>query len=249
MKRKISSLILAIAVILSLNMPAFAACDVPCGSCDAYALLWLLRQCGDCSGAREMPLDANMLLHQWLTGAHTGNGMADALEPSAKPEESNTKPDTSTQPPAPEPKPKPEQPAPEVSDIPAESAGTSVHAYEREVVRLVNAERAKYGLSALREDERLCAVARMKSQDMHDLGYFDHNSPTYGTPFQLMKAQGITYRTAGENIAMGYRTPEAVVSAWMASSGHRANILNASYTTIGVGYVADGHYWTQHFTG
>ena len=112
----------------------------------------------------------------------------------------------------------------------------------------MNVERAKYGLAALTEDASLTRTARMKSQDMHDNRYFDHNSPTYGSPFDLMKAQGIRYRTAGENIAMGYATPEAVVSAWMNSSGHRANILNASYTKIGVGYVANGNYWTQHFT-
>ena len=66
---------------------------------------------------------------------------------------------------------------------------------------------------------------------------------------ELMKSQGIQYRAAGENIAMGYATPEAVVNAWMNSSGHRANILNSSYTRIGVGYVESGNYWTQHFAG
>ena len=126
---------------------------------------------------------------------------------------------------------------------------SSVRAYEQEVIRLVNVERAKYGLKPLTEDWELSRVARYKSQDMHDRRYFDHNSPTYGTPFQMMKAFGLSYRSAGENIAMGYRTPQAVVTGWMNSSGHRANILNSSYTKIGVGYVADGNYWTQHFIG
>lgn len=124
-----------------------------------------------------------------------------------------------------------------------------VRTYEQEVIRLVNVERAKYGLSPLTEDWELSRVARYKSQDMHDRRYFDHNSPTYGTPFQMMKAFGLTYRSAGENIAMGYRTPQAVVTGWMNSSGHRANILNSSYKKIGVGYVADGNYWTQQFIG
>ena len=84
---------------------------------------------------------------------------------------------------------------------------------------------------------------------MRDKGYFSHTSPTYGTPFQMMKSFGISYRTAGENIAYGYATPQAVMNGWMNSSGHRANILNASYTRIGVGYVPSGHYWTQLFTG
>lgn len=126
---------------------------------------------------------------------------------------------------------------------------TSVRAYEQEVIRLVNVERTKAGLKALTEDWELSRVARYKSQDMHDLRYFSHTSPTYGSPFDMMKAFGIHYRTAGENIAMGYRTPAAVVQGWMNSPGHRANILNASYTKIGVGYVASGNYWTQHFIG
>ena len=79
--------------------------------------------------------------------------------------------------------------------------------------------------------------------------YFSHTSPTYGSPFQMMKAFGLSYRTAGENIAYGQRTPQEVVNAWMNSSGHRANILNSSYTQIGVGYVANGNYWTQMFIG
>ena len=111
------------------------------------------------------------------------------------------------------------------------------------------AERAKHGLAALTEDWELSRVARYKSQDMHDNRYFAHNSPTYGTPFRMIRAFGLSYRTAGENIAMGYAAPAAVVAGWMNSEGHRANILSSSYTKIGVGYVADGHYWTQQFIG
>ena len=84
---------------------------------------------------------------------------------------------------------------------------------------------------------------------MKDRGYFSHTSPTYGTPFQMIRAFGLTCRYAGENIAMGYATPQAVVEGWMNSSGHRANILSADYTRIGVGYVAAGNYWTQLFLG
>lgn len=126
---------------------------------------------------------------------------------------------------------------------------TSVSNYEEEVVRLVNIERAKNGLSALETDWQLSRVARYKSQDMKDKNYFSHTSPTYGTPFQMMKSFGISYRYAGENIAKGQRTPQEVVTAWMNSSGHRANILNANYKKIGVGYVASGNYWTQMFIG
>lgn len=123
----------------------------------------------------------------------------------------------------------------------------SVTAYETEVVRLVNDVRKANGLKPLLQDWQLSRVARYKSQDMRDLGYFSHTSPTYGSPFNMMKSFGISYKTAGENIAKGYSTPKAVVDAWMNSSGHRANILNPSYTHIGVGFVASGNYWTQMF--
>lgn len=126
---------------------------------------------------------------------------------------------------------------------------SSVTAFENEVIRLVNEIRVQNGLQALSADWELSRVARYKSQDMVDNRYFSHTSPTYGTPFQMIRAFGLSYRSAGENIAYGYAAPQAVVNAWMNSSGHRANILNASYTRIGVGYVSAGHYWTQMFIG
>lgn len=125
----------------------------------------------------------------------------------------------------------------------------TVVSFEREVIRLVNEIRVQNGLKPLTEHWELSRVARYKSQDMVDNRYFSHTSPTYGSPFQMIKAFGLSFRTAGENIAYGQRTPQAVVNAWMNSSGHRANILNASYTQIGVGYAAAGHYWTQMFIG
>lgn len=121
--------------------------------------------------------------------------------------------------------------------------------YEAEVIRLVNDIRKQNGLSPLTANWELSRVARYKSQDMVDNRYFAHNSPTYGTPFEMMRAFGLSFRTAGENIAYGYATPQKVVDGWMNSSGHRANILNASYKQIGVGYVAKGNYWTQMFMG
>ena len=135
----------------------------------------------------------------------------------------------------------------QVINIP--TTDSSVLSYEKEVVRLVNVERTKAGLGELTYDWELSRVARIKSQDMKDNKYFSHTSPTYGSPFQMMKSFGISYRSAGENIARGQATPQAVVNAWMNSSGHRANILNSSFTHIGVGYVADGKYWTQMFIG
>ena len=126
---------------------------------------------------------------------------------------------------------------------------SSVASYEHEVVRLVNEIRQQNGLKPLTENWELSRVARYKSQDMLDNRYFSHTSPTYGSPFQMIKAFGLSYSTAGENIAKGYASPQAVVNGWMNSSGHRANILNVSYTQIGIGYVAQGNYWTQMFIG
>lgn len=121
--------------------------------------------------------------------------------------------------------------------------------YENEVIRLVNEIRTENGLKPLKTNWELSRIARYKSEDMSSNRYFSHTSPTYGTPFQMIRAFGLSYRSAGENIAYGQRTPAAVVNAWMNSSGHRANILNASYTQIGVGYCASGNYWTQMFIG
>ncbi|WP_404403371.1 CAP domain-containing protein [Jeotgalibacillus malaysiensis] len=121
--------------------------------------------------------------------------------------------------------------------------------FEAQVIELTNQERSKYGLPALSADPELSAVAEEKSADMARNQYFSHTSPTYGSPFDMMKTYGIDYRSAGENIAMGQQTPEQVVTAWMNSEGHRQNILSTSYTHIGVGYVGDGNYWTQMFIG
>ncbi len=129
------------------------------------------------------------------------------------------------------------------------AASSGVSAIENEVVTLVNEIRRSNGLSELKLNQKLSSVARTKSQDMRNKGYFSHTSPTYGTPFEMITEFGISYRTAGENIAKGYSSAKAVVDGWMNSEGHRANILNSSFTEIGVGYVADGNYWTQMFIG
>ena len=138
-------------------------------------------------------------------------------------------------------------PPTEDNDVPP--TDSNMNEYEKEVIRLVNEIRVSNGLGELVADEELSRVARIKSQDMKDNNYFSHTSPVYGSPFDMMKSFGISYKTAGENIARGQVTPQAVVNGWMNSVGHRANILNGSYNTIGVGYVADGNYWTQMFVG
>lgn len=123
----------------------------------------------------------------------------------------------------------------------------NIKAIENEVIALTNQERAKQGLPPLKQNWELSRVARYKSEDMSDKNYFSHTSPTYGSPFNMIKSFGISHSAAAENIAQGQRTAAEVVKAWMNSSGHRANILNGTYTEIGVGYDPDGNYWTQMF--
>ncbi|WP_445678079.1 CAP domain-containing protein [Psychrobacillus sp. FSL H8-0484] len=119
----------------------------------------------------------------------------------------------------------------------------------QQVVDLTNQERAKAGLKPLQLDTKLTQSAQAKSQDMKNKNYFSHTSPTYGSPFDQMKAFGVTYSSAAENIAMGQRSATEVMNAWMTSPGHKANIMNPSYTHIGVGLSDSGYYWTQQFIG
>lgn len=127
---------------------------------------------------------------------------------------------------------------------------STIKAIEKEVIELTNLERQKNGLQPLRHNWELSRVARYKSNDMRDNNYFSHTSPIYGSPFKMIRDFGINFSTAGENIAMGQTTAKQVVSSWMNSSGHRANILNKSFTEIGVGYAKDSKgriFWTQMF--
>ena len=164
--------------------------------------------------------------------------------------------------PAPEAKPVPEtKPAPEATPAPATPAPTpekpatpveaapnaSVSAIEKEVLDLTNAERQKAGLAPLQTDSNLMNSARQKSTDMATNKYFSHTSPTHGSPFDQMKANGVSYKSAAENIAMGQRTAEEVVKGWMESPGHKENILTPDFTHIGIGYDENGNYWTQQF--
>lgn len=124
--------------------------------------------------------------------------------------------------------------------------------YEAEVINLINQERANEGLPALSSQSQLTSAARTHSDDMACNNFFSHTSPTTGSPFDRIVAAGYSYSAAGENIAAGYGSPSALVDGWMNSSGHRANILSASFTQIGVGYAywaeSDyGAYWTAVF--
>ena len=142
----------------------------------------------------------------------------------------------------------------EQSDASENSSGSGgqtaqIGSEAQEILRLVNEQRAKNGLAALTLSDKLCELATLKAEDMVANNYFDHTSPTYGTPFEMLRQFGVSYRSAGENIAAGQRTPEEVMNAWMNSSGHRANILSADYTELGVGLATGprGTYWVQLF--
>ncbi|WP_026907981.1 CAP domain-containing protein [Paucisalibacillus globulus] len=141
--------------------------------------------------------------------------------------------------------PQQQQQKPQQAQQQTENHGLSQ--FESDVVALTNKERTQAGLSTLQVDTKLSQVAREKSNDMQKNGYFSHTSPTYGSPFDMMRDFGITYRSAGENIAQGQSSPAEVVQAWMNSQGHRENILNANFTHIGVGYNTQGKQWTQMF--
>ncbi|MGM8363881.1 CAP domain-containing protein [Virgibacillus sp. W0181] len=197
------------------------------------------------------------LFNKYFSNWKWNQGNADSTEKQQEPQQ--PKPEQPKQEkPAPQPKPeqtKPEAPAPQQKPEQPQQEQTNNHEqgqlsqFEREVVELTNNERTQQGLAPLKIDAELSRVAREKSRDMSVNGYFAHNSPTYGSPFDMMKSYGISYRTAGENIAKGQRTPQEVVNGWMNSSGHRANILNGDFTHIGVGYVKQGNHWTQQFIG
>jgi uncharacterized YkwD family protein len=142
-------------------------------------------------------------------------------------------------------------PATQPTPAPSTTPASGLTADEQAMVNLANQERAKAGLKPLAVDTRLVSLARQKSQDMITNNYFGHQSPTYGSPFDMMKKAGVTYRTAGENLA-GASTVQQAHSGLMNSSGHRANILNPNFTHIGIGAVKGGRYgamWTQMFIG
>ncbi|MEK3882867.1 CAP domain-containing protein [Paenibacillus sp. PL2-23] len=164
--------------------------------------------------------------------------------PTAKPTATPAPTAKPTATPAPTAKPT-ATPAPTAK--PTATPAPAASALQQEIVTLVNQERAKVGLPGLQMDELLNKVAMEKARDMDVNNYFSHTSPTYGSPFDMMKAFGVKYNYAGENIASGQPTAARVMSDWMNSPGHRANIVNANFTKIGVGYV-NGE-WVQMFIG
>ena len=143
----------------------------------------------------------------------------------------------------------PEVEVPEI-DTPTEDNNTTTsHAYIQQVVDLVNAERAKEGLSPLTIDTKVQAAAQVRAVECEQS--FSHTRPNGSSFSTALKEQNVSYMSAGENIAWGQRSPEEVMNGWMNSSGHRANIMNPNFTTIGVGYYQNANgtnYWCQLFT-
>ena len=128
---------------------------------------------------------------------------------------------------------------------------STMNSDEKEVFNLINTQRANNGLTALKVDEEVQRVARIKAEDMVANNYFSHTSPTYGSPFDMLKSFKISYKTAGENIAANSSNSGAV-NAWMNSSGHKANILNSNFNYTGIGIVSSSKYgkiFVQMFIG
>ena len=128
---------------------------------------------------------------------------------------------------------------------------SNMNSDEKEVFDLINKQRTNNGLAALKNDSEVQRVARIKAQDMVDNNYFSHTSPTYGSPFDMLKSFKISYKTAGENIA-GNSSNSSAVTAWMNSSGHKTNILNSNFNYTGIGVVSSPKYgkmYVQLFIG
>ena len=138
--------------------------------------------------------------------------------------------------------------APSEDNTEDSQAGIENESYVNEVISLVNEQRAANGLLALKKDVTLCKAATARA--IETVSSFSHTRPNGQSCFTVLDEYGYSYRGAGENIAMGQSSPSEVVNAWMNSEGHRANILNSSFTKIGVGCHSSGStlYWSQFFT-
>lgn len=145
----------------------------------------------------------------------------------------------------------PETPAPETeapeTQAPTPSPEESVHPYVLRVLELVNEERAAAGLNPVTLDTAASRAALVRAKET--VKSFSHTRPDGRNFTTALTEQGVNYRMAGENIAWGQRSPEQVMEGWMNSAGHRANIMNESYTHIGIGYHQENgvNYWTQLF--
>jgi uncharacterized YkwD family protein len=255
MKKRIIALTLAVLVALS-STSAFAATTNCIRVNYKYNLNDLLKNAKKVTiNGKEVDLktiDWKALLKQDGPAEKPVTPAQKPAVPAEKPAAPVQKPAAPVQKPA-APVQKPVAPA-EKPAAPAQnntSVPSSNLTYEQKVVELVNVERQKAGLPALKMDAAISNAARAKSKDMAVNNYFAHQSPTYGSAGDMLRQFGISWRAWGENIAAGQSTPEIVVNAWMNSPGHRANILSSNFNKIGVGYATNASgrpYWTQIFT-
>jgi uncharacterized YkwD family protein len=244
-KRKIAFILLCLLLLFA-SVPSAGAFGVGSKGPDVYAAQGMLKSLGYLPGKIDGIYGAQtkraVQLFQKAYGLPVTGAVDDQTLQSILWAYGNAK-KPKAKPPAPMPKPPAKEPAgPIVSPLSAE---------ERQMVQLVNQERTKQGLKPLIIDTELARVARIKSQDMADKNYFSHTSPTYGSPFEMMKKFGITYSTAGENIACNQSVAKAH-DALMNSPGHRKNILSPDFTHIGIGIVQGGpcgKMFTQMFVG
>ncbi|AJA48458.1 hypothetical protein CPAST_c23880 [Clostridium pasteurianum DSM 525 = ATCC 6013] len=255
MNRRVKSIIAALAItgtILTIAPNTAKAAEVTCTN-SATEEAWI-----------KNILDKYPQLKNWAVITKTNTTTTKPVTnntkpatPAAKPAANNTKPTTPVAKPAanntnstaPVTKPATNN-ANTTNQNSGQASNSAISAEATEVIKLVNVERSKNGLAPLKANAELSKVATAKAQDMIDKNYFSHTSPTYGSPFDMMKKFGINYSAAGENIAYGQKTPSDVMNGWMNSPGHKANILNSNFTEIGVGMVKDTNgtpYWVQMF--
>lgn len=249
MKKKILTLVMAFAVTMSCTSFAFASTREKCvfNLSDFYTFV-------------------NDIINSVIQQRPGQNGSGQEDSEQSRPEESpehngpnqerpeQNKPEQKPEQNRPEQKPEQENPGQEDNEQEHPGQGDTVidSTKARQVLSLVNKERNKVGISTLSADSQLNKLAQMKAEDMARKGYFSHTSPTYGSAFDMMNKYGVSYKTAGENIAKGQKTAQAVMGGWMNSSGHRANILKPEYKRLGVGYAVDTAgtpYWVQIFAG
>ncbi|MFD7768435.1 CAP domain-containing protein [Streptomyces sp. NPDC059787] len=167
-----------------------------------------------------------------------------ASKPTARPTAAAPKPTTA----APKPTtaaPKPTTASPEPTTAAPGPAGAS--GAVAKVVELVNAERGKVGCSPVKVNATLTKAAQDHSKDMAASGSMSHTGSDGSSPGDRITRAGYSWSTYGENVAYGYSTPEQVMAGWMASPGHKENILNCAFKEIGVGLAQPGSYWTQDF--
>ncbi len=242
--RKILSFALAAVLLLSASVTVTGAAtrSESCGNPKVY----VVNGCQNFDSCKNIfdyfksnGYDLQKLLRQYAS--KNNESAAPATQPS-------TQAPTTPAAPSAQPAEKPDEPATQPATQP-QPAASDAEAYENEVIRLVNIERANYGLSPLAKRDDATAAARIRAKEI--VQAFSHTRPNGTSCFTVCKELGISYRSAGENIAYGYRTPQQVIEGWMNSEGHRKNILSASFTSIGVGCYRQGGtlYWSQLFLG